>query len=166
MKNVNRLLQLAVSVLLVGAAARDLCAQDNQRGQPKTPIAVSDFAKLKWLEGTWKGTAAGEAPLIERIRFTNDSTIDITYFADSLTGRQTGTAKVNLSVGRVYLTLGPGRWGATRVGANGAYFVPQVNAHNTYSWVHQSSDAWTSTMRTGMGGIDRAITYQMQRILP
>ena len=166
MKTMTRMFRFAITAALVAVSGQTASAQNNQRGQPKTPIAPADFAKLKWMAGAWKGTAPDETALFERIRFTNDSTIDITYFADSLTGRQTGAAKVNLSVGRVYLTLGPGRWGATRVDEGGAYFVPQVNAHNTYSWVYQSNDAWTATMRTGMGGIDRSTTFKMQRVAP
>jgi hypothetical protein len=166
MKLFSRFAKFAFTAALVLMASRAAGAQDNQRGQPKTPVSPADFAKLKWMVGSWKGTSAGETTLFERIRFTNDSTIDMTFFADSLTGRQTGVAKVNLSVGRVYYTLGPGRWGATRVDANSAYFVPQVNAHNTYNWVYQSNDVWTSTMRTGMGGKDRTTVYQMQRIAP
>lgn len=166
MKIISRALQVALAVALVVGNGQSASAQNNQRGQPTTPIAPADFAKLKWLEGAWKGTAVGETTIIERIRFADDSTIDISYFADSLTGRQTGTAKLKLSVGRVYLTLGPGRWGATRVDANGAYFVPQVNAHNTYSWLYKTNDAWSSTLRTGMGGKERITTYEMQRIAP
>ncbi len=164
MKIPSRTFRFALIAALAVTGGRTAAAQNNQRGQPTTPISPADFAKLRWMEGSWKGTAAGETPIIERVHFANDSTIDVAFFADSLSGRQTGTAKVNLSVGRVYYTLGPGRWGATRVDANGAYFVPQVNAHNTYSWVYQSNDAWTSTMRTGVGGKDRITTYQMRRI--
>lgn len=139
-------------------------AQTTQRGLPKTPFSASDFSRLRWLEGAWVGTSPDETPMFERYHFSNDSTIDVAYFADSLTGRQTGTARVNLSVGRVYFVLGPGRWGATRIDSSGVFFVPLVNAHNTYNWAQQSKDSWTSTMRTGMGGRERVTVYQMRRI--
>src|SRR5882672_1067195 len=71
-----------------------------QRGMPTTPFSTSDFSKLHWLEGTWQGTSPGEATVVQRIRFTSDSTIDITYYADSTRGRETGTGRVYLSVGR------------------------------------------------------------------
>lgn len=167
MKHVIRALMIAtVAVVSSVSSATIAAAQDNQRGQPKTPFSTADFAKLHWLEGTWSGTSEGESPMFERIRFSSDSTIDITYFADSPTGRETGTARVNLSVGRVYFLLGPGRWGATKVETSGVYFVPQVNAHNTFNWQFQSPNAWTSTSRTGMGGKDRVTVYQMTRVSP
>lgn len=135
-----------------------------QRGQPRTAFSTADFARLKWLEGTWKGTAPNEAPFFERYRFANDSTIEITYFADSALTRTTGTGRVYLSVGRIFHTFGPGRWAATHVDDGGAYFVPQTNAHNTFAWSVQSPDAWTATVRMGLSGHDRVTVYEMRRI--
>lgn len=135
-----------------------------QRGQPRTPFSTSDFARLKWLEGTWKGTAPNEPSFFERYTFANDSTIEITYFADSTLSRATGHGRVYLSVGRIFHTFGPGRWAATHVDESGAYFVPQTNAHNTFAWSVRSRDAWTSTVRMGLSGHDRITVYEMRRI--
>ena len=136
----------------------------SSRGQPTTPFAATDLGKLRWMEGAWKATAPGEQTIYQRYRFANDSTVEITYFADSTFGRETGTGRVYLSVGRIYHTFGPGRWGATSVDSSGVYFVPQVNAHNTYAWSYQSPDNWTATLRTGYSGRERVTVYQLQRI--
>ena len=135
-----------------------------QRGQPKTPFATADFAKLRWLEGTWRGTSPGQSTTYERYRFVNDSTIEITYFADSTLGREAGSGRVYLTVGRIYHTFGPGRWGATRVDESGVYFIPQTNARNTFAWTHTSHDAWTSTLRTGASGREIVTVYEMRRV--
>ena len=139
-------------------------AQASQRGQPTTAFGVSDFAKLRWLEGWWEGTAPGETNIYQRARILNDSTIELTYYGDPDFTRETGTGRVYLSVGRVYHTFGSGRWGATHVDADGVYFVPQVNAHNTFAWSPQSPDAWTATLRTGLSGRERVTVYHMKRI--
>lgn len=139
-------------------------AQSSQRGQPTTPFASADLGKLRWMEGTWKATAPGERTYYQRYRFANDSTIEITYFGDSTFNRETGSGRVYLSVGRVYHTFGPGRWGATTIDTSGVYFVPQVNAHNTFAWSYQSPSAWTATMRTGYSGHERVTIYQMERV--
>ncbi len=144
--------------------AASAVAQASQRGQPTTPFALADFGKLRWLEGTWEGTSPGEPNIYERVQTVNDSTMQITYFGDANLSREAGTGRVYLSVGRVYHTFGAGRWGATHVGADGVYFVPQVNAHNTFAWTPQSVDTWTSTMRTGASGHERVTVYQMRRI--
>jgi len=84
----------------------------------------------------------------------------------TLNSRQSGSGRVYLSVGRVYYTYGPGRWGASHVADDGIFLVPQVNARNTFGWKQVSPDSWTSTMRSGVSGHDRVIVYQMRRITP
>lgn len=138
----------------------------SQRGQPRTPFGLADFARFHWLEGAWVATAPGERTFYERWHFTSDSTVEITYYADSTLSRATGNGRVYLTVGRVYQTFGPNRWGATHIDSAGAYFIPQVNAHNSFEWTFQSPDAWTATMRSGFTGHDRVTVYQMRRIGP
>jgi hypothetical protein len=156
----------AVIAALMALPTRDAYAQASQRGQPKTPFGAADLGKLHWMEGTWKATAPGENPHFERYKFVNDSTIEIAYYSDSTFSRETGTGRVYLSVGRIYHTFGPRRWGATAVDSSGAYFVPQVNANNTFAWSRQSANAWTETLRTGYSGRERVTVYQMQRVSP
>jgi hypothetical protein len=71
---------------------------------------------------------------------------------------------VYLTVGRIYHTTGPGRWGATRVDASGIYFIPQVNARNTFAWSYQSPDAWTATLRSGASGRETVTIFEMKRL--
>ena len=151
-----------VAVSLVHAG--DAGAQASQRGQPKTPFGAADLGKLRWLEGTWRATAPNEATHYERFKFANDSTIEITYYSDSTLSREAGTGRVYLSVGRVYYTFGPARWGATTVDASGVYFIPQINAQNTFAWNHASADSWTATQKSGYSGRERITVYQLQRI--
>jgi hypothetical protein len=156
-----RLAALTATLATVPAVAH---AQRSQRGQPRTPFSASDFAKLRWIEGAWIGTAADADTFYTRYHFSTDSTVDITYYRDRAMSQASGNGRVYLTVGRVYQTFGPGRWGATHVGSDGAYFIPQVNAHNTFSWEYESPDAWTATTRTGLSGRDRVTVYHMQRV--
>lgn len=159
---------LLFSLLAMSAASfaplRVAHAQSSQRGQPTTAFAVADLAKLRWMEGTWVGTAPSEPTFYERYHFANDSTLEITYFGDSTLARPTGTGRVYLSVGRIFYTFGAGRWGASQVNADGIYFVPQVNAHNTLAWHVVSPGEWTSTLRGGMTGKEHVTVSQMRRM--
>jgi len=93
------LLFLAASASVSASRAAFAQASPSQRGQPKTPYGVADFAKLHWLEGRWAGTAADESPVYARYHVANDSTIEISYYRDSAFTQPSGT-------GRVYLTVG------------------------------------------------------------
>lgn len=145
-------------------AARAQWSRLLRGNEPLTPFSVAEFSKLRWLEGSWQAVAPGEAPLFERYHFVSDSAIEITYFRDSTLSRPTGTGRMYLTVGRIYFTFGPNRWGATNVDGRGAYFVPQLNAHNSFEWSVESPDAWTSTLRTGISGRERVTVFRMTRI--
>lgn len=147
-------------------APRAAAAQVSTRGQPKSPFSVADFAKFRWLAGSWAGTAPDSRDIFARYRVVDDSTMDIAYYTDSTFASETGTGRLYLSVGRIFHTMGPQRWGATHVDEKGAYFVPQTNAHNTYAWAFQSKNEWTATLRTGFVGQDRVTIYHMRRTRP
>jgi len=164
MRSFIRVVMLGAAMMAAALPISSAAAQRSQRGQPKTPFGATDFARFRSIEGTWKATAPGEKTYYERYHFVNDSTIEITYYSDSTFSKETGNGRVYLSVGRVYHTFGPGRWGATSVDSTGAYFVPQVNAQNTFAWSFQSPNSWTATMRTGFSGRERVTVYTLDRV--
>ena len=108
------------------------------------------------------GAERGDA--LRAVQIRQRLTIEITYYSDSSLSRQAGTGRVYLSVGRVYYTFGPGRWGATSVDDGGVYFIPQINANNTFAWNHASADSWTATQKSGYSGRERVTVFQLQRI--
>jgi hypothetical protein len=156
----------SVTVALFAALALPAAAhaQTSQRGQPRSAFGLADFAKLRWLTGTWEASSPGESTIYQKYVMTSDSTIDITYYTDPALTHATGSGRVYLSVGRVYHSFGPGRWGATHVDTDGVYFVPQVNARNTFAWTPTGPDSWTATQRSGASGRERAIVSTMKRI--
>jgi hypothetical protein len=160
---IRALLCVAVATTCVPLAAARAQSQSS-RGQPKTPFSVTDFAKLRWIEGSWAGTSSGEPTIYSRYRVTSDSTIEIAYYSNPELTNETGTGRLYLSVGRVYQSFGSGRWGATHIAADRAYFVPQSTARNTIAWEVQSPDSWTATNRSGVSGRERVTVYHMQRI--
>jgi len=164
MRILTRCLLLAAATSSLAVAPAFAQVRVSERGQPKTPFSTSDFGRLRWLEGSWAGTANGESPIYDRYHISRDSTIDVTYYRDSTFSQEAGTGRIYLAAGRVYQSFGPGRWGATQVDSAGAYFVPQVNAHNTFAWSVVSPDEWTATMRTGMSGHERITVYRMLRV--
>lgn len=159
---VFRTLLCSLAALAVAVPAH----AQGSRAQPRSAYSTSDLAKLKWLEGSWAGTAADEAPVYERIRFADDSTVQITYYRDPGFTQEFGNGKLYLSVGRVYHTFGSNRWIATKVDGEGLFLVPQSMANNRFSWSYVSPDAWKSTMQSGVGGHQRVVVFDMKRVKP
>jgi hypothetical protein len=148
--------------LILSLAAPNASAQ--RRSEPRTAYGASDFAKIKWLVGSWAGAADGEKTLYQRFEQLDDSTYQITYFRDAGFGEPSGSGRLYLSVGRVYHTFGSNRWVATRVGDQGLYLVPQTAARSNFAWTYLSPDHWTFTMRTGVGGHEQVTVYDMTRV--
>jgi hypothetical protein len=155
---------LAAFTASASVAANPAAAGAQAGNVPRGAFSPADFARLRWLQGDWAGTAVDEAPTYQRFRFTDDTTIAITYYRDPAFSQEVANGRVYLSVGRIYHTFGSNRWAAARVDSSGLYLVPQMTARNNYSWVHVSPDAWTSTMRTGVSGHQRVIVYNMKRV--
>jgi hypothetical protein len=162
MRNLRQIIR-ALLFGFAGAVTFAMPARAQTARLPATPFGTSDFAKLRWLAGDWEGVADGEASVYQRYQFTDDSSAAITYYRDAGFTQESATGRLYLSVGRVYHTFGSNRWAATRIGADGLYFVPQVNARNSISWVYESPDSWTTTMRSGVSGHERVTVYHMKR---
>jgi hypothetical protein len=163
MRRLTRALQHTVAAVAVSTLAMRSARAQSPR-DAATPFGVSDLGKLRWLEGTWRGTSPGESAVYERYHFVNDSTIEITYYSDSALERPSASGRVYLTVGRIYHTFGPNRWTASRIDKSGVYFVPQVNARNTFSWAYQGPNAWMATRRSGASGREMVTVYQMRRM--
>ncbi|HKO97536.1 MAG TPA: hypothetical protein VJU86_11110, partial [Pyrinomonadaceae bacterium] len=52
-----------------------------QKPSPKQ-ISTADLAKLRWIEGSWKGTGDIDKPFYERYKLENESTVVVETFPD------------------------------------------------------------------------------------
>ena len=59
-------------------------------GSAPTPgkFTAVQFRALRFLEGTWKGSGYAPGPFYETYRFVNDSTFEMTAWADSTLSRK------------------------------------------------------------------------------
>ena len=111
-----------------------VAAQASNRGTadgPRSPSPTSRSCDGSRERGP--GSAAGERGILRAVplRERHDDRDHILH-ATRRSRTRSGTGRLYLSVGHIYHTMGPGRWGATHVDEKGAYFVPQMNAHNTF----------------------------------
>jgi hypothetical protein len=151
----SRLLRVALLVLALSpVGAGPAAAQEPVR------LSVAEFGELRWLAGDWRGEGAGGMPFFEGYRFADDSTLVMTYFADSTVTRVTGTATVELRAGQVQHRSGGARWVVTELDGSGVHFSPVVGATNAFVWKRESASRWTASLSYP----DRpAVVYRMRR---
>src|SRR5688500_3220953 len=129
----NRALMLACVTLFCSTGS--LSGQQPQPADPGIPVKLSDFRKLKFIEGNWRGTGYSK-PFYESYRFLNDSTIESASYTDStFTRKEPGGALIVYRGGRVY-DEGQGgyRWALTRLDGGSFHFGPAARATNSFIW--------------------------------
>jgi len=133
--------------------------------QAPARITVRDFRRLRWIEGSWRGSGSGQAPFYERYRFADDSTLVVDGFADSTLATVTESTRFQLRGG---LLGNPGavRWVASRLDDRAVDFVPVAGARNTFTWRYDTPDRWTALLHWPASDTRpaRDATYTMVRI--
>lgn len=161
---------------LFGSAA---CAQQSQTPpganavaqQPSSThshIGKSDLSKLRWIEGSWRGTGDVEEPFFERYRFEGDSTLAVDGFADETLSKVTDTTRFELEDGEFGGGGEGSRWLASELTDDAVTFVPVKGAHNTFRWQKESDGTWKAVLDwpAADGKPARRRVYKMERWPP
>jgi hypothetical protein len=131
----GRLLAGCLIVLLLGTRAQ-------------SQFKASDFQKLKWLEGCWKGTAAGK-PFYEGWRFVNDS-MAVNFSIEIKDGDTLieESSPLVLSNGLISLGSGAVQWKASRLMPNEIVLNNDTLKYsNTILWLHTKEDHWFTILQ-------------------
>jgi hypothetical protein len=91
-------------------------------GTPSNQVTAADVAKLKWLEGDWRGMD-GNKPFYQRIRFEG-TTMLVETFPDGSFGEVQNTSKFELKDGEFGNTVGEQRSAASSITDNAVTFIP------------------------------------------
>jgi hypothetical protein len=97
---------------------------------PATPakLTAEDLKKLRWIEGTWRGTGVSQPAFFERYRWENDTTLAVDSFENEKLEKVTDTTRFELKDGE----FGGGSEGAlyvaTALDDNAITFAPVVKA--------------------------------------
>src|ERR1041384_6665893 len=147
-------------VLLFAACKRSPLAQTNRPAAKN--LSTADISKLRWIEGTWRGSGADQAPFFERYRFENDSTLAVDSFPDEKLDKIEDTSRFELKDGK----FGNGSYVASSIDDNGINFEPVANAKNSFRWERVSNNAWKATLKWPAEGNKpaRERVYNMERI--
>ena len=166
MKLTSLLLMFVCCAALVSACSKS----GNNQGGPGaaiTPspatISTADLEKLKWIEGTWRGTGGEvQKPFYERYHFENPSTLVMEELADENATTASRTTRYELKD----FKFGSDRYVATALDEKSITFSPLAAGRNSFRWQSDSTDAWTAILTLPATSTTPAkeTVYKMQRI--
>lgn len=130
-----------------GASAAPAVAEPSATAMPiAARVQLPDFARLAWLEGTWRGEGVGQPAFWERYRVLDDSTIRIESFTDSTLAGPPETGELRWRDGMVTIASGGALWVLTRRDRSSLRFEPVAGARNSFTWRRAADDAWTAVL--------------------
>ena len=136
------------AVIGCGSASTSTSVQNASTATPPpAAITPADLAKLRWIEGSWRGTGDVEAPFYERYRFENDTTLAVDSFDDEKFSKVTETSRFELKDGRFGNGGEGARWVATVLDDNGITFEPVAKARNSFRWQKETPDVWKAILK-------------------
>src|SRR5689334_24386685 len=133
------IISVTLFVLVLVACHRSPEAQTNRAGSRK--FSTADIAKLRWIEGTWRGSGVDQKPFFERYRFENESTLAVDSFSDEKLDKVEDTSRFELKDGR----FANPSYEASSIDDTGINFEPVADAKNSFRWERVSADAWKAT---------------------
>src|SRR6185436_18719926 len=128
-------------------------------------FTAADLQKLRWIEGTWRGTGDVDKPFFERYRFEGDSVLVVDSFEDETLAKVTDTTRFELKDGEFGGGSEGHRYVAKSLDDRSVEFGPGVNVKNGFRWEFESKDVWKATIIFPANGTKPAgqRVYKMER---
>ncbi len=140
---------LTVALILCGLLIVIACggkAVGNQEQSKPTgaKLTAADLQKLRWIEGTWRGTGDTDKPFFERYSFVDATTLASDSFENEKVDKVSDTTLFELKDGEFGGGSEGSRWVATAIDDNSITFAPVTKARNSFIWRRESKDVWTA----------------------
>jgi hypothetical protein len=162
--------RIAAGAMVLGAACakKDADTPPPNFSNPAAPAqpapakyALADFAKLRYLEGTWRGTMPNGKSFYESYHFINDSTIKKGGHTDSTFAVKSDSSLIMFRNGAV-LDSGTVVSTVDKLDSTVADFRTSPTYH--FTWTRESNDAWTARLFSKQSGAEQVTTYPMKRL--
>ena len=126
----------------------------------------ADIQKLRWIEGTWRGTGDVGKPFFERYRFEGNSVLAVDGFEDETLKKVTDTTRFELKEGEFGGGNEGSRWVARSIYDRSIEFGPAVKVKNSFRWERESNDVWKATIMLPANETKpaRQMVYKMERM--
>ena len=135
-----------------------------QSATPKPrPLAASDLEKLRWIEGSWRGTGGGVPPFFERYRFENPFTLVVETLEND---KVTSTSRYELRNGELGSGTDASRAVATALDDSSVTFAFAAPNRGGFKWERVNDKQWRAVI-TWPASPNRAAgerVYVMERI--
>jgi hypothetical protein len=162
-----------VALLTVNACVRNSTNYPAQKSSvpaaspsPKL-ITTADLQKLRWIEGSWRGTGDGQARFFERYKFENDSTLLVETLADETLSKVSEADRFELKDGHFGKMANDAGSVAIALDDNSITFAPLGKSRNSFRFQRESDNAWRAILNwTGKDGAAKERVYHMERIAP
>lgn len=126
-------------------------------------ITAAELAKLKWIEGSWRGTGGGVPPFFERYKFENDSTLLVEGFEDESLSKASDVSRFELKDGQFGGSDGDSGSVATALDDNSISFAPTGKARNSFRFQRVSDNSWKAILNWTDNGVAKERVYEMER---
>lgn len=135
------------------------------RVAPPVNVTLDEFASLRWLEGSWRGTDDGGQAFYERYAFVDDSTIRAESSPDSTFPSVDGASQIRLRAGRVTTGEETMEWTVSAIEEGAVRFDPTRGARNAFEWRRLSDSVWVARLSwTDSEGDSHERQYTMRRM--
>jgi hypothetical protein len=151
-------------LLLIFLLTLAACGYNSRDAQTNTAAAkkftTADVAKLRWLEGTWRGSGVDQPYFYERYRFESETTLAVDGFPDEKLEKVDDTTRFELKDGQ----FASSNYAASSIDDRSADFVPIAKAKNSFRWERVSDNLWKATLRwPGGNSTAQERVYHMER---
>ncbi|MBK8465553.1 MAG: hypothetical protein IPL32_06945 [Chloracidobacterium sp.] len=112
----------------------------------KKDVTPADIARIKWLEGTWRGSGEGEEGFYERYKF-EDTSLIVESFEDATLKTVKDRTRYALVNGEFrFTTTDARRVAASEITDDHIQFVPIVGEGNSYRFERQPGGKWRAVL--------------------
>jgi hypothetical protein len=161
---------LIVGTLFLITGCAKTGSKTSAQATPSPSVAAgifntTDLKKLRWIEGTWRGTGGGVAPFVERYKFENDTTLAVEGFEGEKLDKVTDVTRFELKDGEFGGGSEGSRYVASSIDDKSITFEPVTKARNSFRWERESENSWKAILSSPATdkGPAKQRTYQMER---
>jgi hypothetical protein len=127
-------------------------------------ITPADLTKLRWIEGSWRGTGGGVPPFFERYKFENDSTLVVESLEDESLSKVNDVSRFELKDGHFGGSDGDSGSVAIALDDNSITFAPTGKSQNSFRFQRESDNSWKAILNwTDKNGVAKERVYEMER---